>query len=58
MEKIDADRLRNQFEIASKKVKQALNSPKGGLAAENEYSAAYQKLVKAGLAQQIRKRYR
>lgn len=51
-------KLISQYEVASKKIKQQLNSPKGGSQAENEFSIAYQNLVKAGLAGQIKKKYR
>jgi hypothetical protein len=55
---VDNNKLLDKYEIASKKIKQQLNSPKGGSSAEAEYSAAYQALVKAGLAMQIKKKYR
>lgn len=50
--------LINKFEAASRKIKQSLNSPKGGSQAEGEYRDAYQDLVKAGMAMQIKKKYR
>lgn len=51
-------RLVDKFNTASRKISQQLNSPKGGSQAESEYRDAYQKLVQAGLAQQIKKKYR
>lgn len=54
----EQERLRGSFEAASRKIKQQLNSPKGGTQAEAEYSNAYQSLVKAGMAQQLKKKYR
>lgn len=47
--------LLSRYEIASKKMKEAkpADSP-----SEYEYGAAYQELVKAGLAMQIKKKYR
>jgi len=55
---VDTDKLLSNYEAASKKIKQQLNSPKGGSQAESEFRDAYQKLVQAGLAQQIKKKYR
>lgn len=52
------EKLRSAYEAASKKIKAQLNSPKGGVQAENEFDIAYQNLVKAGLALQIKKKYR
>jgi hypothetical protein len=52
------DRLLSHFEAASRKIKQQLNSPKGGGQSEAEYTVAYQNLVKAGLALQLKKKYR
>jgi hypothetical protein len=51
-------KLFDKYETASKKIKAQMNSPKGGSQAENEFAIAYQKLVQAGLAQQIKKKYR
>ena len=58
MTDIDHDRLLSNFEAASKKVRQALGAKQGGAAAESQYGDAYQALVRAGLAPQIRKKYR
>lgn len=52
------ERLRSAYETASKKIKAQMNSPKGGTQAEAEFKIAYQNLVKAGLALQIKKKYR
>jgi hypothetical protein len=50
--------LHRRFEAATARVHEQLHLRQGGQAAENEYSAAYQALVKAGLAPQLRARYR
>jgi hypothetical protein len=47
-------RLINAYEAASKKIR----DPKGGTGAESEYKIAYQNMVKAGIALQIKKKYR
>ena len=52
------DKLTMDFESASKGIKKQLPMKMGGSAAEKNYSAAYQALVKAGLAPQIKKKYR
>jgi len=57
MEK-EHERLWNAYEATAKKIKAQLNSPKGGTQAESEFKIAYQNLVKAGLAMQIKKKYR
>ena len=46
------------FEAASRKVKQQLGLKSGGGGAENEYSTAYQALVRAGLVSQLRGKLR
>lgn len=58
MTDINAEKLQSTFEAASKKIKTQMNSPKGGTQAESEYKIAYQELVRAGLAMQIRRKYR
>lgn len=50
----EQQRLLNAYETAAKKVR----DPKGGTNAENEYKIAYQNMVKAGIALQIKKKYR
>lgn len=47
-----------EFEAASKNVQKALIANQGGKKAEIAYGEAYQGLVVAGLAPQLRKRYR
>lgn len=51
----EQQRLLANFDAASRKMKEARP---GDNASENEYSKAYQRLVKAGLALQIKKKYR
>lgn len=46
------------FERASRKVKQCLGLKSGGAGAETDYSVAYQGLVRANLAPQLRGKYR
>ena len=47
--------LLNKFDAASRKVKEVKPAEND---AENSYALTYQALVKAGLAPQIRKKYR
>lgn len=47
-------KLLDRFDATSKRIKDS----KGGADAELAYAIAYQDLVKAGLRQQIRKKYR
>ena len=56
MDKDDADRLWRNLEAARNKRDKIAG--KGGSAAENAYGQEYQMLVKAGLAPQIRYKYR
>lgn len=46
------------FDNASRKVKGQLIMKSGGSGAENAYAETYQVLVREGLAQQLRGRYR
>jgi hypothetical protein len=50
--------LEDEFVAASREVAKSLPMRLGGQAAENGYSSAYQALVKAGKAPQIRSKYR
>lgn len=52
------ERLQSAYDASSKKIKAQMNSPKGGTQAESEFKIAYQNLVKAGAAMQIKKKYR
>ena len=54
--KDEADRLWRDLEAARKTRDNAAG--KGGSGAENKYGQAYQMLVKAGLAPQVRHKYR
>jgi hypothetical protein len=47
-----------RLDAAAKKVQQGLAMRHGGSAAEDEYGAAYQAAVAAGLKPQIRAKYR
>lgn len=51
------DEAWSAFNSASAKLKQALPTKAGG-GLETTYATAYQGLVRAGLAQQLKKRYR
>jgi hypothetical protein len=46
------------FDAAARKVKGQLIAKSGGAGAENDYADAYQALVRDGLAQQLRGKYR
>ena len=50
------DNLERDLELASKALQNAAGRTAQGL--ENRYGEAYQRLVRAGLRPQIRKRYR
>lgn len=50
----EEERLWSRFNDAAKRN----NDPKAGAGGSNAYSIAYQQLVKAGLAQQIKKKFR
>lgn len=52
------EQLWRAFEAASKRLKQATPTNNGGAGNENAYAAAYQRLVQAGLAPQLRGKYR
>jgi hypothetical protein len=52
----DIDRLKRDLEAARKRRDLAVG--KGGSGAENAYGQAYQQLVKAGAAPQLRYKYR
>lgn len=54
----EAAKLRSNFSAASTKLRAGLKMATGGSAAENDYSTTYQALVAAGLAPQIRRKYR
>ncbi len=54
MDEKEAKRLLDKFDTASTKLKNA----KAGQLVEMEYALAYQTLVRAGLAGQIKKKYR
>jgi len=56
MDKDAADRLWRDLDAARKK--RDVAAGKSGSGAENAYGQAYQQLVKAGLAPQIRYKYR
>ena len=53
--KVEQEHLVSRFDAASRNMKAA--KPADNIS-EREYTIAYQALVKAGLAQQIRKKYR
>ena len=50
----DEQKLKSKYDIAAKKIRDT----KGGSQAEAEFVQAYQALVKAGLAQQLKGKYR
>jgi hypothetical protein len=50
--------LLTRYETASKRIAQQLTTSNGGSQAESVYNVAYQDLVKAGLAMQIKRKYR
>ena len=52
------EKLYSQYDEASRRVRQGFTTAKGGGGAEQAYSIAYQNLVKQGIAQQIKKKYR
>lgn len=52
----EAERLWSAYATAMKKIASGKAGASGGL--EREYGKAYQRLVAAGLARQIRKKYR
>lgn len=54
----EAKALWADFDAASRKVKSGMGVKQGGAGAENNYSAAYAALAKAGLVQPLRGRYR
>lgn len=58
VDKDTADRLISAFNAASVAVKKSLPMKQGGSGAETQYTEAYQALVRAGLAPQIRQKYR
>lgn len=47
------EKLRNAYDTAAKRIRD-----KGGSQAEHEYAKAYQNLVKAGFALQLKRKYR
>lgn len=51
-------KLRSAYNAASAQVAKCLRMSAGGSKAEQKYGRAYQALVRAGLAPQIRARYR
>jgi hypothetical protein len=53
-----AERLWRQLDTASASLRRGLPMSKGGAKAEQAYSSAYQALVQAGLAPQLRRKYR
>jgi hypothetical protein len=50
--------LLDKYETACKAIRECLPKDNGGAVAELRFGEAYQNLVKAGLARQIRKKYR
>jgi hypothetical protein len=52
------DRLERAFTRASDRLRECKRARTGGVAAEVEYGAAYQRLVRAGKAPQLRAKYR
>lgn len=52
------DKLWSAFEAASKKVKAAQVSTKGGSGSEYVYSIAYQNLAREGLVERVKRKYR
>jgi len=52
----ESKRLWSQYDLAMKRIASSKAGASGGL--EREYSKAYQRLVAAGLVQQIRAKYR
>lgn len=61
MEKVDDDtrmKLESALNAAATTLKKGLTMNAGGQRAENQYGAAYQALVQAGLRTQLRERYR
>lgn len=54
----DEERLVTVFDEFSRRIKQANTKDGGGTLAEQGYTISYQNLVKAGLAQQIKRKYR
>ncbi len=53
-----AQQLWREFDVISAKLARALPMSKGGAKTENAYDSAYQALVQAGLAPQLRWKYR
>jgi hypothetical protein len=54
----DQERTWTVFDEISRKVKEAKTTAGGASDAESKYSINYQNLVKAGLVNQIKKKYR
>ncbi len=55
---MDEQRLLRAFARAGEELRKGASSEKGGVAAEAKYAQTYQALVRAGLAPQIRRKYR
>lgn len=49
--------LWDRFNAASAKIRRCMAMKNGGIGAENEYAAAYESLVKAGLQRALRPKY-
>ncbi len=52
------ERLFSVYDDSSRKARSGATTAKGGSGSEQAYSIAYQSLVKEGLVQQIKKKYR
>jgi hypothetical protein len=50
--------LQDKYEATVKNIRECKAKDNGGSVAELEFGKAYQRLVQAGLARQIRKKYR
>lgn len=55
---MNTEDLERNLEAASRDLRKALPTTKGGVGNENNYSAAYQALVRAGVRPQLRSKYR
>lgn len=54
----DVEAAWSKYDTATRKIKQQLNSPKGGNQAEKEYSDAYKALVRLGEVMPLKGKYR
>jgi hypothetical protein len=54
----EQEKAAREYDAARKEVEKALPTSNGGKRAEVNYADAYQRLVRAGLAPQLKRKYR